>query len=365
MTEAFRELDPNMTPDADVAPLDFTRASDWQGKPVPERQWLVPDVIPMGTVTALYGNGGDGKSLLLAQLGVASATGRPWLGMPTRKGPALILAAEDDLDELHRRTVRICEVEGVALPADLYIRSAIEDGHLADLDPRKGIVANALYHRLRATVAHLRPSLIGLDTLGPLFPGNENDRAQATTFVNMLKGLATECGSAVVLLAHPSLTGMSSGSGLSGSTAWNGSVRSRLYLDRITDGGHEPDPRRRRLSVKKANYGPTGGEIMLTWTDGVYIADAPETALDRKAGNAKAERVFLKLLDLFTAQGRQVNASSGPNYAPAVFAKHPESEGCNKHALRPAMEALLTAGKVRVVHGGPPSRPVTWLEAAE
>ena len=119
--------------------------------------------------------------------------------------------------------------------------------------------------------------------------------AQATAFVGLLKGLAGVCGSAVLLVAHPSLTGMSKGSGLSGSTSWNNSVRSRLYLDRIKDGDHEPDPNRRRLTVLKANYGPAGAEIGLTWQDGVFVAGAPETGIDRTAGNAKAERVFKAL----------------------------------------------------------------------
>ena len=47
MTEAFRERDVNMEAGVDFPPLDFTRASDWQGKPVPERQWLVPDDMPV------------------------------------------------------------------------------------------------------------------------------------------------------------------------------------------------------------------------------------------------------------------------------------------------------------------------------
>ena len=74
--------------------------------------------------------------------------------------------------------------------------------------------------------------------------------------------------------------------------------------------------------------------------------------------------MFLKLLALFTEQGRQVNASSGSTYAPRVFAEHPDNEGCRKLAFKSAMERMLAANKIRVVHGGPPSRRVTWLEVA-
>jgi RecA-family ATPase len=165
---------------------------------------------------------------------------------------------------------------------------------------------------------------------------------------------------------HPSLTGLNSGSGTSGSTAWNNSVRSRLYLERIKDDhGYEPDPDKRLLSTKKANYGRIGGEIGMTWREGVFIAEAEPRGLDALATGAKAERVFLYLLREVTTQGRKVNAASGGNYAPSVFASHPASEGCTKQALRSAMERLLASGKVKVQQGGSPSRPVSWLEVAE
>lgn len=67
------------------------------------------------------------------------------------------------------------------------------------------------------------------------------------------------------------------------------------------------NPGARVLTTKKANYGGIGGEIGMTWRNGVFLADKAETGLDRMAKGAKAERVFLKLLRLFDAQGRYVS----------------------------------------------------------
>ena len=78
-----------------------------------------------------------------------------------------------------------------------------------------------------------------LDTLADLHAGQENDRATARQFIGFLRGLALRHELAVVLLAHPSNAGMASGSGLSGSTAWNASVRSRLYLERVVEAGYD------------------------------------------------------------------------------------------------------------------------------
>jgi RecA-family ATPase len=166
----------------------------------------------------------------------------------------------------------------------------------------------------------------------------------------------------VLLLSHPSLSGLNSGNGSSGSTAWNNSVRSRLYLERVKEGDYEPNPDARRLSTKKANYSRTGGEITMTWCGGVFEADTPERGHDGVAPSVKAERVFLSLLKAITDQGRKVNHQGGQTYAPNIFASHPHSEGVTKGAFTAAMESLLTQGKIRVSEDGPASKRRTYLE---
>jgi hypothetical protein len=69
-------------------------------------------------------------------------------------------------------------------------------------------------------------------TLKPFF----EDAAPYLGTLVQLRGLALETSSTALLLAHPSLSGMASGSGTSGSTAWSNSVRSRLYLTSIASG---------------------------------------------------------------------------------------------------------------------------------
>jgi RecA-family ATPase len=103
----------------------------------------------------------------------------------------------------------------------------------------------------------------------------------------LLRGLAIKNDLAVVLIAHPSLSGMASGSGTSGSTAWSNSVRARLYLERIVDeGNREIDPDLRVLRVKKSNYGPVGLELPLRWQNGGFIVDGPAGGFDKIAAEA-------------------------------------------------------------------------------
>lgn len=333
---------------------EFYSASLLKDQPVPSRKWLVPQLVPQDTVTLFGGDGGTGKSLLALQLAVAVVGQTAWIGRTVSRGRAIYISAEDDNDELHRRIHDILRAEGRTYDdlQGLTLRSlAGEDATLA-IENQMILTKSALFAELNARAAEYAPALIVIDTLADVYPANENDRAKVRQFIGILRGFAIEHKCAVLLLAHPSLTGLNSGSGTSGSTAWSNSVRSRLYLARITDEGYEPDPDARVLSTKKANYGRVGGEISLRWTEGHFVAQAPETGTDLKAASAKAERVFLKLLDAFTDQGRYVSASPGPTYAPTTFAKHPDAEGCKKGALDSAMNALLSRGEIVVAEHG-------------
>ena len=272
----------------------------------------------------------------------------------------LVVTAEDDEDEIHRRLAAIAKSLGIDLAdlADLNIVPlAGRDAVMGAPEGKAAIIApTAVFRGLVALVERIRPRLIVLDALADVYAGEENARAQARQFIGLLRGLAIKNDLAVVLIAHPSLSGMASGSGTSGSTAWSNSVRARLYLERIfDDGNREIDPDLRVLRVKKSNYGPVGLELRLRWKEGAFILDGPAGGFDKLAADAKAERVFLDLLAKFTAQGRDVCDTPGHNYAPTEFAEQ-GSEGLSRDVLKAAMKRLLFAKRIRVETFGPPSR---------
>ncbi len=333
----------------------YLKASSLSGS-APDRVWLVPGLIPVGAVTLLGGDGGTGKSLLALQCGAAVVAQLEFLGFPTLSGPVLYIGAEDDKDEFHRRVDKICAGYGITKDQldDLYLWPlAGEDALLA----RDGdtLSPTPLYREIVELVAELKPKLIVFDTLADLFPANENDRAKARQFIQMLNRIALDHECAVVLLNHPSLTGMSSGSGTSGSTGWNNSVRSRLYLERIDD---EDD--RRVLTTKKSNYGKIGDETVVEWRDGFFV---PLNQIHvRCAAEQNADAVFLKLLAEYTARGVEVGPHNQSSGAAAVFADDPDSTGINKKGFTAAQHRLLKAGKIRIVTVGSPGRSKKILE---
>jgi RecA-family ATPase len=338
--------------------LTTINPANWEGLPIPEREWCVPDYIPANTVTMLSGDGGQGKSLLALQLAVGRALSREWIGLLPEPGRTLVLSAEDDADEMHRRLDDIRK---------FYSASWVElsDIRLVDLvgadtilgELIKGqIKPTKMYDALDAYMVDFKPSLVTLDVLADMFGGDECIRAQVRQFINLLKGLARKHHCAILLLSHPSLTGMNTGTGLSGSTDWHNAVRSRAYLQTPrTEEGATPNINLRTFQGMKSNYGERGGKFDLVWETGVFRRVAGPSGFDKMAAEATADDTFLRLMALFKAQGREVSPNKSPSYAPAVFSKHPDACGISSAAFSAAMERLLRAGKIKIETFGPPS----------
>ena len=180
----------------------------------------------------------------MQQLSVATVLGRDWIGMMPQPGPVMFITAEDDEDELHFRYARIVKHYGVEFSAlqDLHVMSLAGKDALMAVADGKGIVRpTELFTRMVNTARQIRPVWIGLDTAADVFIVDERDRSQVRQCISLLRGVALELNTAMILLSHPSLVGISSGSGLSGSTAWNNSVRSRLYLKTERKSDRTPD----------------------------------------------------------------------------------------------------------------------------
>src|SRR5271154_6461176 len=195
-----------------VADLPLVCAASFAGKPVPERRWIVRDMIPDKTVTLVSGDGGVGKSLLIGQLGIAVAASAEWIGTLPERGPVVFVSAEDDLDELHRRVVAIANAQGIDI-ADLvdlhFVPLAGSDAVMGAPDNKSGIIREtAIWRGLVGIVERIKPKLVILDNLADVFAGNEIARQEARQFVGILRGLAIAEETAVALLAHPSLAGM-------------------------------------------------------------------------------------------------------------------------------------------------------------
>jgi RecA-family ATPase len=175
-----------------------------------------------------------------------------------------------------------------------------------------------------------------------------------------MQALAMVAGGSVTILSHPSLSGIASGTGISGSTAWHGAFRFRQYLTGVKfEDGEPPDNDLRQLEFKKNQYGPTGETIVLRFQNGLFLPLPGMASLDKAAQEAKADQIFLELLARFATENRNVSDKKGPSYAPAFFAREEEAKrgGITSKALEAAMRRLFKAGKIWNEPYGKPSRP--------
>lgn len=327
------------------------RASDLKGEP-PVRQWIVQDWIVQGAVNSLYGDGGLGKTLLAQQLACSVSIGAPWLGLETISGPVLAVLCEDDKDELHRRHASIKTAMGhpIGNPFhDVWLWPRVgEDNVLvrwgADAKPALG----AFSAQLVKTIERLTPSLVILDTLADFYGGNEIDRVQVNYFVKVvLAGLIKRQPTplTILLLGHPSVSGQADKRGFSGSTAWNNSVRSRMYLTRPEEG----DSDERRLTRGKANYAASGDEtaMKLVYRDGVLHALNDAEDGDSMLWAAKKEAT--NLVDKAWRQGNPFTGKKDhPRYIYKALPPQMGQAGFGPEITRQAVREAVEDGAIKV-----------------
>ena len=176
------------------------------------------------TVTLFSGDGGSGKSMASISLMIAMALGLPWFDLPVTQGPTLYFGAEDEQDELHIRINAILATTKTF--ADLVGRG-VRLIPMADRDPvlarrtRTAAWSKPMFFRWFARMPRCCNLSLSSSSRPRMRFGGDERTKQVRRFISMLRALAIKIDCSVLLLSHPSVAGMTSGSGLSGSTAWN------------------------------------------------------------------------------------------------------------------------------------------------
>jgi RecA-family ATPase len=354
------EWNPPPTPEqtdaeAKAAEFSFINLSGWRFDNVPAREWAVPDRIPLRQVNLFTGEGAAGKSTVKLHLCCAHVLARDWLGTMPAPGPAFFIDAEDDEKELHRRLTAILNHYRVtfeeAVAGGLYLRSlAGEDAVLASTTKGGIVQPTELYKGLLERAGDLKPKMIAIASAANVFAGNEIIRPEVQQFIGLLTRVAIAANGAVSLIAHPSLTGISSDSGLSGSTQWHNSVRSRMWLKGVkADPGEQQDSDLRELVFKKNNYGPISSSVVLRYERGLFLPMAGVSSLDMAAFEARAEDVFLAILRKLIERGTDPSpAPSSPSYAPTLVGREPEAKGIRKDAIAAAMNRIFERNRIHI-----------------
>ena len=330
-------------------------------EPIPDREWGVRDRFPRRAVCLLSGEGAVGKSMLLLQLSAAHVLGRDWLRSLPEQGPVLLVNCEDEGDELVRRLDPILKSHHAKfsdVAAGLHIFSLANHDPLLALPDRSGrsgrIVPTPLYTKLLELARTVQPICIVIDNVADVFGGSEIDRSQVRQFVALMRQIAIAADGYVIMSSHPSLAGIASKTGLSGSTQWHNSVRARAYMHIEND----DQSGTRVLEFMKSNYSALSERVELQWSNGLYVPVRIPSAPEQAATRAKADAMFLSLLGKFTRKGENVSAKSrANNYGPTLFARTAEAKAAHlkRDDFAEALDRLIAADQVFAEPYGSPT----------
>ena len=279
--------------------ISDARIDRFLSTPAPLRRWVMQDFIPLGIVAAIISPGGMGKSQFLMQVAYSVATGVPLAGhwQVGEVGAVLMLCAEDDPDEIHRRVRRIhAQLSGglnsatrTELINRLHIKSLVaEDVQLTSVRYGNEATKTEVCARLELTVQQLHNvKLIIIDPASRFRGGEENSNAHATRFVSALEGLAKATG-ATVLIAHHSnkasaYVAEASQNSSRGASGFTDGIRLQFSLTSIakTKGYEAIAPNDRQnyleLSVVKSNYtAPQIPVLLHREADGYILASSAQ-----------------------------------------------------------------------------------------
>ena len=334
-----------------IIPAALITPASWPSEAPPSVEWVAAGRIPRGEVTLEAGDGGAGKTDAAVQLCANVARQAPdWFGHEIASGPVVFISAEESEREIRRRLYWLGKRDGYGNGDLSNLHQWFPDNggdSVMAVPDRSGIMRpTPLFRSIESAIAIIAPVLVVVDSAAATFAGNQNDRVNVRSFVNLWRAVARGPGlPAVLLLDHPSLSGLTSGTGRGGSMDWWNACRSVLLL-RIPDDKAEADSGVRLLETGKSNYAKRGNPLRLVWTDGGLATERQPSSLHRMAKDEECAATFMRLLDERNAQGRHVSDKSGKNYAPSVFADMAGSAGFAAKAFARAMDRLFTARKI-------------------
>jgi len=161
--------------------------------PQPRVEWIIQDLILPGSVALFAGAPGSKKTWCLLNLAACVASGKDWLGRPTRQMPVLIVDEESGRRRLFDRMGKV--IRGLGLNDNLPLYATV----MAGFDLRSDEGADALTDVIRQTNA----GLVIIDALADVAVGaDENSVKDVMPLMLNLRRIAEELDVAVCSIHH-------------------------------------------------------------------------------------------------------------------------------------------------------------------
>lgn len=249
-------------------------------------------VIREGSFVLLYGRPGMGKTWLAAQLALAVASGKPWLGMPTEQRRVALVEMELTDYYLKERIIQLTatmdpEERQMTLGNIEYLAKPDFKGviDLMDRSARDGLITWIMEHKIGVLI---------LDAMSRMHFARENDAQEMGQVLANIEYIRDHTGCSIVAIHHePKESGkeekVSDLDAARGSSRFQSDpqtmMRLKLFQGRIV------------LAFPKMNLGPEMGDIYLERdaTGGFVVIPPPkDPAVMRSLNAAKVEAALLE-----------------------------------------------------------------------
>ena len=185
-------------------------SEQFQGK-AKAQKFLIADTIPLGVPVVFAAAGDSGKGMMTLDMAMKIASGEPMQsafgGMISHYGNVVMLCAEDDRDELHRRIERLDPLnKRKNYKHNLYIIPMPNVGGVFPIMIKQDntYVVSPEFERLYAEIAEIENlAFFSADPMASFVHADVNsDPAAGAAFMGLLAQISTETGATVMVNHH-------------------------------------------------------------------------------------------------------------------------------------------------------------------
>ena len=184
----------------------FLTLDEAQQLPPADHDWLVKGLLPRRTINIFIGGSTMGKTPLIYQLGLAVASGQPWLGFPTETGRVLYFDAETPYHRLRQMVRTLPQVvqagpdtgkNFAVWPLQVNDLSADDAAALSHYDP---------FTLIDRYIAKYQPDLVIVDPIRLFWPtisrGNHEAAEIYRGLLERCRGIQGNKGTGFLLIHH-------------------------------------------------------------------------------------------------------------------------------------------------------------------
>ncbi len=267
-----------------TAPFRPLSVDDLFALELPTTEFVVDEILPLGSSTLLTAREKAGKGLLTIDLCCSVALGEPFLDRAVRPSPAIYMPAEEHITLVRSRIE--ARLAGRRRDCPLYVLplNGFTEDRLKLDDPEA-------MERLYEMLLEYEPGVAVVDTMREVHDLHEDSSDEMGPLLRPFRQMAHETNTALILNHH-----MNKGGTSRGSTAIRAAFDQEWAFRRPEDRQDAPDEALRGLLTVEGRFGPRQS-IGIQLGDGLHWQTQTAVLVGGEAGNQE------RILTLLRAKG--------------------------------------------------------------